>query len=84
VQVCRRDDDVGLVHRAVGQADADRARVLSEDLRHRRRRVQRGALGLGDTGDGRDDLREAALWVEDPFVQIEVAHEVVQARCVEG
>ena len=84
VQIGRRDDEVGvdLVTRAVGVeiADAPCAIVAHDDVGHPGARDESAHRPLGEVGDAVDHLAEAALRVQHSVVEVEVAHQVVQAR----
>ena len=78
------DHDVGvdLVRRAVGVevADAPCAIVAHDDVGDPGARDEPCAGPLGEAGDAVDHLAESALRVEHPVVEVEVAHQVIQAR----
>ena len=88
VQIGRRHDDVGvdLVRRAVGVevADAPCAIVAHDDVGDPGARDEPCTGPLGEAGDAVDHLAESALRVQHPVVEVEVAHQVIQARRREG
>ena len=69
---------------AVGQADAGGPAPLGEDPFDRGAGADLGAPVFGQARDRPDHLHEAPARIEHPVVEIEVAHEVVQARRVVG
>ena len=88
MQIGRRHHDVGvdLVRRAVGVeiADAPCAIVAHDDVGDPGARDEPCTGLLGEAGDAVDHLAESALRVQHPVVEVEVAHQVIQARRREG
>ena len=85
MQICRRDDEVGIHAASIGKRDSGRLRASACGGR----RDDRGDLGTRfdghacpsrDSLDGTDDLIEPSLRVEHAVREVEVAHEVIKAR----
>ncbi len=80
VQVGRGDDETRGYAPAVAEAHTGGHGIRRRDLDDLARRADDGALCDGESLDRRDDLGETAARVQHAVVEVEMAHEVIQAR----